>query len=223
MPYANWIQRARKLTHKKRLELFYGFLKKFNRKPIRIIDLGGTVTFWKNWAISDDGSLQITLINNHHIDKEAVGYDNSLKYIQEIIKDATTLNVDDYKNYDVIFSNSMIEHLESWDMQKKICQEIENSGISYFIQIPNKKSIIDPHFPHLLVPFFAMYPKKLQAYLLTIHGFNGGRSMSYPDSIVRMGYYNPIDERMLRKLLPGGNLVPESFLGMSASLIMTKG
>jgi hypothetical protein len=219
MPFENLIQKIRANTHKKRSRTFYTFLEHYDRKPIRLIDLGGTASFWQRWSIPDDGSLLITLINNHHIDKEAIGYDNSLPFIKEINGDVTTLTASDYSAYDVIFSNSMIEHLDSFEKQKLLCQNIENSGLPYFIQVPNKKSIIDPHFPHPLVPFFAMYPKNVQARLLTIYGFNGGRSKSHAESINRMKYYNPISKKMFEELLPSGLLVTESFLGVSQSLI----
>jgi hypothetical protein len=59
----------------------------------------------------------------------------------------------------------------------------------------------------------------VQARLLTIYGFNGGRSKSHAESINRMKYYNPISKKMFEELLPSGLLVTESFLGVSQSLI----
>lgn len=217
------IKKIRHYTRQKRSRLFFQFMAEFNDKPIRIIDLGGTAAFWEDWGITSDHHVEITLINNHHIDTTQKGYDHSIPFIKEQIKDVNELETHDFYGYDLIFSNSMIEHLESNALQKRLCEVIEASGLPYFIQTPNKKSLVDPHFPHPLVPFFAAYPKRLQATLLTIHHFNGGtRAVSHQEAWQRLKYYTPLSKTGFERLLPEGTLTAESFLGIAPSLVMTR-
>lgn len=213
------LQKIRAHTNRKRAALFFAKIQHLP-KPLAVIDLGGTEALWRRWGIKEQHGLRITLINNHHIDKNNIGNEHLIPFIEELIIDAMELTVLDLLKYDLIFSNSFIEHLEDFRSQKKICSIIESSGKPYFIQIPNKHSLIDPHFPHPLVPFFALYPKPLQAWLLMQYHFgSGSRNATYVEARKRVRFYNPIGVSEIRSLLPSGHLVKESFL----SLIVHRG
>ncbi|EIM65119.1 hypothetical protein [Desulfobacter postgatei] len=213
----------RKYTQKNRAHFFFSLIEKMNR-PINIIDLGGTATFWASWGLSETDHIHVTLINNHHVDKTNIGYDNSIPYITEIIKDVNELAVEDFQGYDLIFSNSMIEHLDSRQKQSNLAQTIEKSKRPYFIQVPNKYFIIDPHFPHPCVPFFALYPKNLQARLLTVYRFgSGSKSNSFEEAQRRLKFYNPLSLKELKKLFPSSEIIKKESHLFSISLIAIKG
>lgn len=211
--------RVRQHTHSKREHLFRELLVDRPR-PMKIIDLGGTAAFWKKWGISEDDRIEITLINNHHIDKTNMGTEGTLPFIRQEIRDARDVSESEYEQFDLIFSNSFLEHLESADAQRQICEKIEASGRDYFVQVPNKYSLIEPHFPHPLVPFFALYPKSLQAWLLTKHHFgSGSREPSYESAKERLKYSHPLGIGDVRKLLPSATVVKEYTFGIPLSIV----
>ena len=55
------------------------------------------------------------------------------------------------KSFDAVFSNSVIEHVGTFEDQKMMANEVIRVTNFYFIQTPNLYFPIEPHF---LVPFF---------------------------------------------------------------------
>ena len=64
--------------------------------------------------------------------------------------------------FDVAFSNSVIEHVGGLRDQKRMAEEVMRIGKSYIVQTPNRHFPIEAHF-HL--PYFQYYPLKLRALL----------------------------------------------------------
>ena len=87
------------------------------QKPVTILDVGGKINFWENRGIAGNTNFEITLIN---IEKEKSLYSN----IRTKIGDATDLSQFNDKSFDVVHSNSVIEHLYNLDNQKKMATEI---------------------------------------------------------------------------------------------------
>ncbi len=211
------IAKIRKHTRAKRYKLFSEFIADM-AKPLNIVDIGGTAAHWIG-KLSQSDNINITLINNHHIDKTNINYDNRYDFIQEKIMDANDLSISDLSSYDLIFSNSFLEHLENKELQISLAQKITKSGKPYFIQVPNKYCAIDPHFPYPL-PFFAAYPKSLQAWLLSKYHFGGGGKNASREQVdQRLKYYNPIGYKDFITMFPNGKLVRERTFGLNLSLV----
>lgn len=222
--FQSQFNQIRKFTHTRRATLFFNRVEQINSRPLKVIDLGGTVSFWIKWGLTEQHNIHITLINNHYMDGDARGYNNAIPYIQEQNMDVNKIRIEDLQGYDLIFSNSMIEHLETWQLQKQLCEKITDSGVPYFIQFPNSYSPLDPHFPSPLVPFFAIYPKKMKAMLLMLSGFGGGRRCAtFEKGMARVKYYNPLNKKEFGVLLPEGDMIAETVLGITPSLIMVRG
>ncbi|MEM2045934.1 MAG: class I SAM-dependent methyltransferase, partial [Candidatus Bathyarchaeia archaeon] len=56
--------------------------------------------------------------------------------VEWIIGDARCMPFKD-KSFDVVFSNSVIEHVGNYDDQKMCAEEIRRVGKCYFVQTPN--------------------------------------------------------------------------------------
>jgi hypothetical protein len=131
------------------------------------------------------------------------------------------MTVADLREYDVIFSNSFLEHLEDRRTQARLAGTIVESRVPYFIQVPNKRSPVDPHFPSPLVPFFAMYPEWLRARLLTVGAFgSGGKAPSLARARLRMKFYIPLGDSELSALFPNATLSFERPLIVIATSIL---
>ena len=107
-------EKKNSLGNRFREKRFKFFLKKFEslNKPISILDLGGKVNFWENRGLAGNNDYKITLLN---IKKEKSNYSN----INCHVGDATNLNQFDNKSFDIVHSNSVIEHLYNFENQKK--------------------------------------------------------------------------------------------------------
>ena len=122
------------------------------KKPLSLLDIGGTEMFWKTmkWCHADHG-VHITLINRTEqtITTEGISAD---------IGDARSLKQYKDGSFDIVFSNSVIEHLESFPNQQRMADEVRRVGLRYFVQTPNKGFPLEPHF---LFPFFQFLPSAL--------------------------------------------------------------
>lgn len=78
-----------------------------------------------------------------------------------VMADASFLPLAD-RSLDIIYSNSLLEHLEGWNFQERAFGEFARVGKKFFVQTPNR------HFPieaHHLVPFFQYLPSLLQHWI----------------------------------------------------------
>jgi hypothetical protein len=213
--------KLRKWTRSRRGRSFRRFLASID-VPARILDLGGTAHFWEvDWGFRPEDQLDITLINDHSMDPDDpnADYHESYSFIQHLQGDVMLLQPELFRKYDLIFSNSLIEHLASKE-QESLASRIVQSGTPYFIQTPNKFSPVDPHVPSPLVPFFAAYPKTLQAILLSTAEFNRGQK--YPSlnaAQEALSRYNPLGKGDVRSLFPDATLEIERPLGIPMSIL----
>jgi len=213
------LQKLRRFTREQRLKRFNKFMNGVTG-PIRLIDLGGTVKFWENWGLSERPSFEVTLVNNHDKDKCHADDPIRLPNIRRLRADVLTLSAADFAEYDVIFSNSLIEHLPGRELQLKLARAIVDSGQPYFLQTPNKRSPLDPHFPRPYVPFFAAYPRSLQARLLSWSALgSSSASPSYDAALTRLENYYPLTTRDVRQLFPQAKILLERPFGVPMSII----
>ena len=61
------------------------------------------------------------------------------------------------KSFDLLFSNSLLEHLPTWELQKRCANEIKRVAFRYWVQVPHRHFPVDPHY---LIPFFQYLPEK---------------------------------------------------------------
>jgi hypothetical protein len=162
----------------------------------------------------------VTLVNNHEFDSVHADDEITLPNIRRLSADVLTFKSEDYKDFDIIFSNSLIEHLRNIEAQTKFAATIVESAQPYFLQTPNKFSPIDPHFPRPYVPFFAAYPRPVQARLLTWSGLgSGGRQPTYEASLARLDHYAPLSKATMQRLFPNAEMVIERPLGIPMSIV----
>lgn len=202
-------------THlrQKRFELLGGLLEPL-RRPIRILDVGGTMGFWEVMDYARLGGIEVTLLNVY-----AQG--NLPPSFRSQIGDARSLNGCKPEDYDVVVSNSVIGHVGSFENQQKMAGEIQRIATRYFVQTPNHFFPIDWR---TLLPFFHFLPVKQKAWWL--HHFPlapFGRIKSFEDSVKWAGAVRNLTCRELKCLFPGARIARERLLGLTKSFMVFKG
>jgi Methyltransferase domain len=124
--------------------------------PVRILDIGGTNSFWeqRGWAGRKD--VQLVLVNLH---AEPSAHEN----IEARAGDATDLSEFPDGAFDVVFSNSVIEHLATLERQAAMAAEVRRLAPLYWVQTPNFWFPVEPHF---LTPAWHWLPARLRIALL---------------------------------------------------------
>lgn len=179
-------------------------------KPVSILDIGGTVRYWESRGFQNNENYTITLLN-------LVGGDSPYSNIRIVTGDAVNLSAFADQSFDLAFSNSVIEHLTTWDRQVEMAREVIRVGRYFFVQTPNKYFPIEPHF---LVPFFQFLPYSLQLSILTKTKLS--RAKKWP--ILRAETYlkeiRLLSRHEMKRLFPGSKVYDEKVGGLVKSITM---
>lgn len=194
---------------RRRFAVFYEMINGLP-KPVKILDSGGTENFWLQMGI-DTNDLDITLLNTEPIS-------TSLKNIHFIKGDARDLSRFRDKEFDVVFSNSVIEHVGRFNEQKKMADEILRTGKQYYVQTPNYYFPVEPHF---LFPLFQFLPRGIQRFLVLnfrLGWFEKCKTKMEADEIIESIHL--LKENELRKLFPEGKIIKEKLFGLTKSFLV---
>jgi len=197
----------------RRFQLFEAFVAQLPR-PLNILDVGGTNAFWeqRGWAGRHD--VRIVTLN---LEAEPRRFDN----VEPAVGDATNLGQFGDRSFDLVFSNSVIEHLFSLENQQKMASEIRRVGKTYWVQTPNFWFPMEPHFH---VPAWQWLPVPVRVALLR-RWRCGWRGPSPDPTRARelVSELRLMRQRELKTLFPGGVLIPERFCGLVKSWTVVGG
>ena len=198
----------------------FGFFRQFfdqvtegGKKSIKILDIGGTESYWKSMGFKLNAQSEIVLLNLYEAQVQEPGF-TSIK------GDACDLSGVADKSFDLVFSNSVIEHLYTKENQQLMANEVQRVGKSYFIQTPNKYFPIEPHW---VFPLFQFLPFKVKVFL-TQH-FNLGhmsKTNDHAKAVELVKEVRLISKTEYQQLFKGANLFVEKFVGLNKSFIAYK-
>lgn len=194
---------------RRRFELFLKLLDSVPA-PVKVLDVGGTARFWSTMPSSGRNRLEITLLN---LERQPVEGTN----MQSVAGDATRLSQFADGAFDVVFSNSVIEHLYTFDAQLRMADEVRRVGKRYFVQTPNLYFPMEPHF---LVPGFQFFPVDLRVWLVS--HFDVGWYKRIPDRAAARAEVESIrllSGADLRRLFPEARIYEERFAGLVKSFV----
>jgi SAM-dependent methyltransferase len=174
----------------------------------RVLDIGGT---FYNWSLAPV-TPRLTSLNLPRAREEG-----SADWVSG---DGCMLPFREHA-FDVVFSNSVIEHLGTWERQQKFASEVTRVGKRYFVQTPNRWFPVETH---LLTPFVHYLPKKWQAPIVrrwtvwgVVTGIEGERNRFYIEHY--LADIRLLDRLSLRALFPEAEVTIERFAGLSKSII----
>lgn len=176
----------------------------------RILDIGGTPECWDLLTVRP----RITLLNTPRAKDDLGGA------ADWVAGDGRALPFAD-ASFDVVFSNSVIEHVGDAQSQRRFAREVMRVGRRYWVQTPNRWFPVEQH---LLTPFIHWLPRGLQREVVPRCNL---WSLLVPVTPDRRRFYIEhylTDVRLLSaaelaKLFPGARLVRERFLGWTKSLV----
>ena len=177
-------------------------------EKIEILDVGGTSYFWKNSTLLSHPGLRITLLNLYPVE-------TSHPAIHAVQGDATDMREFETGSFDLVFSNSVIEHLYTLEQQQKMASEILRVGKSYFIQTP------DVYFPieaHYALPFAQYYPKAFLHFVLTQTKLSRMKKWSSAEASQYIAEIRLPNAQEMKALFPGASLLKEKVLGLTKSI-----
>lgn len=176
----------------------------------RILDLGGKLAYWQAlYPLWRDRSCHITLVN---LVSEAVP-----EGFTSIAGDACELGRLGDLTFDVVHSNSVIEHVGPWRDQCRMACEVRRLARRYFVQTPNFWFPIEPHFR---TPLIHWLPEPWRATIVSSRacGFYP-RAGSYDEARRILDDARLLDAKAMAALFPDAVIERERVAGFTKSLI----
>lgn len=187
------------VTRRDRMQLLHSL----ELKPgARIIDLGGVCDIWQFLEIP----LDITIVNLPGVDVQRSRSSHHKFHFVE--GDATNLSSYSDHEFDLVFSNSVIEHVGGKDRQTAFAREVRRLAPSYYVQTP---SIWFPLEAHSGVPFWWALPRWVRCRLIERWRT---RLPAWTEMIEGT---TVITRKSLQSYFPDGTIITERFAGIPKS------
>jgi hypothetical protein len=188
------------------------FAAEFEPKPgTRILDVGGSAF---NWRLAEIVA-RITLLNLTP-PRDA---DTWPAHLLPLRASGTHLPHSD-RAFDIAFSNSVIEHLGTFERQQRFAEQLRRVGRGLWVQTPARGF---PFEPHLLTPFVHYLPMRIQARLLRRFSVWGWLTRPSPDQVERfVSETRLLSHREMRRLFPDCEIRRERFLGLTKAYVAVR-
>jgi len=176
-----------------------------------IIDVGGAADYWKGLSALWQGRpIKVTVVN---LSPETMPSEQFVN----VVGDACNLHQFADNSFDLVHSNSVIEHVGRWNEKLRMANEVRRVARRYFVQTPNYWFPFEPHFRAPLIQFIPE-PWRLSLVQRFSIGF-------YPRANNVAGAYKVLedatllDAQTMRALFPDAELVRERFALLTKSLV----
>jgi SAM-dependent methyltransferase len=178
----------------------------------RVLDIGGTPDCWDLLPVRP----RLVLLNTPRAKDDLAGA------ASWVAGDGRALPFRD-RSFDLVFSNSVIEHVGDAASQRRFAKEVARVGRAFWVQTPNRWFPVEQH---LLTPLIHWLPKRWQRAIVPRFTVWSALVPVTPD---RRRFYlehyladvRLLGARELAALFPGVRLIRERFCGLTKSLIAT--
>lgn len=181
----------------------------------RVLDVGGTPAFWTDLAgIGAYPEVHVTVLN-------LTAPPASAPNVETLVGDGTAMPQYGDGEFSLVFSNSVLEHVGDLAAQGRMAAEVRRIGQAYFVQVPNRRFVLEPHF---VFPGFQFLPPSSQRWLLC--HFALGNYQKAPSPEVAQRYLDGVrllDTREMRSLFPDATISFETVAGLRKSIIASRG
>jgi hypothetical protein len=198
-----------KTFRRKRMEQLLAFAR--FTPSTRALDVGGHPWFWKGVELP----CRVTLLNLS-VPPELEPYRDRFDLVAG---DGTRLAYAD-REFDLAVSNSVIEHVGTWENQQRFAREIRRVADRLWVQTPAREFFIEPH---LLAPVVHWLPRRVQRRL--IRNFTGFGWLARPSPARVEAFLDEV--RLLtyaemRELFPDCEIRRERVLGLTKSYVAVR-
>src|SRR5678815_1024260 len=190
---------------RRRAERMAAFEKELGLKPgARILDLGGEPEIWA----SVKTPVRLTLLNLPGNDAPALP--DTIHSMHNVEGDGCQVDAFPSRSFDILFSNSTIEHVGPEEKQEAFAREARRLGRAYWVQTP---SIWFPIECHTGMPLWWLWPKALRSHFVK----------AWKRNIPSFGNYiegtRVLSKRRMQELFPEATIHTERYLGFTKSYI----
>lgn len=175
-----------------------------------VLDLGGTVEWWLRAPVRPAHVTVVNLLEPGETDES---------WLTPVVGDACAASSIDgvtAGDYDVVFSNSLLEHVGGHAQRVRLAEEISALAPKHYVQTPYRYFPVEPHwiFPGMQFLPIAARSKIAQSWPLS-HSAAG----SAEEATNTVMWTELVSITEMRSYFPDSQIVHERFAGLTKSLI----
>ncbi|MCL6543596.1 MAG: class I SAM-dependent methyltransferase [Bryobacteraceae bacterium] len=206
--HRNWVDAAVRWFRVRRMQRFVAQMGV--TAATRVLDVGGTPLNWSLCPVRP----RVTLLNlPRAADPAPAGF-------SVVFGDGCRLPFSD-QSFDIVFSNSVIEHIPGEAARQEFAREVRRVGKAYWVQTPCRSFPVEPH---LWTPLVHRLPRSWQAAIVRrgtlwewLERPSEDRRSYYLDHYLRD--IRLLGVREMAALFPAARILRERLLGWTKSLI----
>ncbi len=183
-------------------------------RPLRILDVGGVEAYWSDKRELIARPVEITLIN---LDGQT-GAKPGFAFMR-----GNACHMPEFpdNSFDVIHSNSVIEHVGPWSNMMSMAKEVRRIAPRYFVQTPYFWFPIEPH---ARTPFLHWLPDSIKFRLVMARkcGPYWSKAATVDEAMRTIQDAALLDRRMFSALFPDATIIPERVFGITKSLMAVR-
>lgn len=198
-----------RFTRKRRMRRFARWINPTD--ATRVLDVGGTPFNWQFLSVKPS----VVLLNLIAGDDSAAA-SGQFTFVRGDARDLPY----GAGEFDVVYSNSVIEHLGTFEAQQRMAGEVRRVGRKVWVQTPARGFPLEPH---LLTPLVHWLPSSARRRLLrnfSVWGWLRRPSREEVDTVVNE--LRLLSRKEMRALFPDCRVVTERFLGLPKAYIAVR-
>jgi SAM-dependent methyltransferase len=182
-----------------------------NLREMSVLDVGGRPIIWELLAQECDIRPEKLVLLNTESEEE------SFDSYERVIGDGRHLPYAD-NAFDLVFSNSVIEHVGNETDKIAFAQECLRVGKNIYIQTPNRWFPIETHLVTLFIHWFPQEWFSKLSFLSIRFLFLLSNRQQFQDIVSGIQL---VDKQQLKTFFPKRNIITERFFGIAKSFIVT--
>ncbi len=169
----------------------------------KVLDVGGNPRFWHNAPLHP---AHVTTVNLSPAEADD-------PWLTHVVADAC--EVGSLGTFDLVFSNSLIEHVGGHQRRLRLAELITASATRYWVQTPYRYCPVEPHF---VVPGMQFLPLGTRA-AIAARWHAGPRRLDPDEARTMVEWIELIGIRQLRSYFPQARIEIERLGGVPKSII----
>jgi hypothetical protein len=167
-------------------------------RDIRILDVGGRPDYWENVGIGSISQIDLLNIDDGELGRAVPAGMPGELFVRRV-GDACDLSGHADASYDLVHSNSVIEHVGDWSRMEAMAREMMRVGRAGWMQTPAWEFPVEPHFRTLFMHWFG---RPMQVRMMSLSFERRVRRTELANRRRRVDGINLLSKREVRTLFP---------------------
>ena len=184
-----------------------------NIDKLNVLDLGGTVAFWRNVSVKPARVTLINLDGEVSTDKEIVALSGDACRASQILAESNIR-----PEFDLVFSNSLIEHVGGHSKRLELADQVNKLAPRHWVQTPYRYFPIEPHWVFPAMQFLPVAGRTQIALRWPL----GGKAENKEAARKHVLWTELLSMTDMREYFPHSAILHERIFGLTKSLIAVR-